>query len=107
MKLLLDENLPHEFRHLLAPHDAFTVAFMGWAGIHNGVLLAKAAEEGFDAVISLDSGIEFEQNLAALPCSVVILDAQSNRLRHLQPLVTRLRAALASLQPRSIVHVGP
>jgi len=29
MKLLLDENIPHDFRHVLAGHDEFNVAYMG------------------------------------------------------------------------------
>jgi hypothetical protein len=38
MKILMDENPPHELRPLLMPmHDVFTVAFMGWAGIANGL----------------------------------------------------------------------
>lgn len=78
---------------------------MGWAGVRNGALLAKAAENDFEAVISLDSGIEFEQNLSDLPCAVVILDAESNRLRHIRPLIPALLTALSSLRPRSLVHV--
>jgi hypothetical protein len=60
MKLLLDENLPHKLRELLVPHDVFTTAFMGWAGMRNGDLLALTAQNGFDALLSLDSGIQFE-----------------------------------------------
>jgi len=29
MKLLLDENIPHDFRHTLAGDDEFNVACMG------------------------------------------------------------------------------
>jgi len=58
MKVLLDENLPHELRHLITGHDVFTVTYMGWSGLRNGALLARATEAGFDALITLDSGIE-------------------------------------------------
>lgn len=70
MKLLLDENLPHDLRYFLPGHQVFTVAFMGWSGVKNGELLGRAAAEGFDALLSLDSGIAYQQNLHALPCSV-------------------------------------
>ena len=44
MKLLLDENIPHEIRPLLVPmHDVFTVAYLGWSGTENGDLLTLAA----------------------------------------------------------------
>ena len=42
MKLLLDENLPHELRHELHGHEVATVAYMGWRGIRNGELLRHA-----------------------------------------------------------------
>jgi len=105
MKLLLDENLPHELRRLLAPHDVYTIGYMKWAGISNGKLLAKAAEQGFYAVITLDSGIEFQQNLSSIPCSVVILEALSNRMRHLRPLIPSLLAELKTLAPKTVVRV--
>jgi predicted nuclease of predicted toxin-antitoxin system len=106
MKLLLDENLPHDLRHFLPGHEVFTAAYMRWKGVKNGQLLAKAAAAGFDALVTLDSGIEFEHNLAQLPCSVVILRAPSNRLDDLLPFVTRLLETLATLGPKKIVHVG-
>ena len=45
MRLLLDENLPHDLASLLVGHQVDTVAARGWSGIQNGELLAKAAEE--------------------------------------------------------------
>ena len=79
MKLLLDENLSHRLRPLLRGHDVFSVKYMGWREIANGALLAKAVESGFDAVLTMDYGIEYEQNLSALPCAVVIIEAESKR----------------------------
>ena len=52
MKLLLDENLPHQLRLEPPGHDAYTVAYMNWGGVENGELLRRAAAEGFDAVIT-------------------------------------------------------
>ena len=73
MKLLLDENIPHELRNLLSPpHDVFTVRYMGWAGVANGELLARAPADGFDALITTDRGYEHQQNVSTLPCSVVL-----------------------------------
>ena len=67
MKLLLDENLPHQLRHELPGHDCFTVAYMGWGGIENGTLLSLAASHGFDAVLTKDTKVEYEQNLTNPP----------------------------------------
>jgi predicted nuclease of predicted toxin-antitoxin system len=90
MKLLLDKNLPHRLRPLLVGHEAFTIAYMKWNGIENGSLLALAAKHGFDALLTKDSGVEYQQNPATLPCSVVILETQSKSLKHIQPLIPAL-----------------
>ena len=106
MKLLLDENLPHRLRPLLVGHDVFTVAFMGWTGIENGDLLRLAEQHGFDVFLTKDSGIEFEQNLATLPCAVIVMEARSNSLRDVKPLVPAVLVALANLKPKAITRVG-
>jgi len=106
MKVLLDENLPHDLRHFLPGHEVFTVAFLGWAGVENGALLAKAAGEGFGVVVTKDAGIEYEQGLRDLPVAVVILRARSNAMDDLRPLVSKVLKALDALEPRTLVVVS-
>lgn len=106
MKLLLDENLPHKLRQYLPGHEVFTVAYMGWGGIRNGELLNRAAAAGFDGLLTVDAGIEFEQNLAGLPCSVIIVRAESNAFEHIEPHIPALLETLLSLKPKSIVKAG-
>ncbi len=43
MKVLLDENLPHDLRHFLPGHEVFTVAYRGWAGLGLARGIAGAA----------------------------------------------------------------
>ena len=105
MKLLLDENLPHELRHHLPDHDVFTAAYMGWGGLKNGELLALAAQQGFDALVTIDAGFEYQQNLQALPCSVVIVRAESNAFEHIEPHLPALLQGLAGLAPRTLVTI--
>ena len=105
MKVLLDENLPHDLRHMLAGHEVFTVVFKGWQGLVNGKLLAAAAKDGFDVLISLDAGLEYEQNLSALPVAVVLLRAASNKIHDIEPLLPRLLEILKSILPRSLTIV--
>jgi len=106
MKLLLDENLPHRLRPLLVGHDVFTVAYMKWAGIENGALLAEAAASGFDALITKDNGMPYEQNVTSLPCSIIVLGAPSNALEDIKPLIPRLLKQLQTLAPRSVVRIS-
>jgi predicted nuclease of predicted toxin-antitoxin system len=105
MKLLLDENLPHQLRHELPGHDCYTVAFMSWGGVENGELLRSAALVGFDALLTKDAGVQYEQNLTNLPLAVVILHASSNDIDDIRPVLPALLQALAMLRPNEITHV--
>jgi hypothetical protein len=106
MKVLLDENLPHQLRLELPGHDVFTAAYMNWAGIENGELLRLAAADGFDAVITNDRGLEYEQNLNALPVAVVVVLAKANTIEAIRPLCTELLAVLARLRPREFIKLS-
>jgi len=105
VKLLLDENLPHELRRHLLGHDAFTVTYTGWSGVKNGALLRLAAHDGFDALLTMDNGVAYQQNIAAIPLAIVILSATSNDVDDLLPLVPPLLVCLDKLAPRSIARV--
>jgi hypothetical protein len=81
-----------------------TVVDCGWSGVKNGRLLTLAAGE-FDAFITVDKNLPFQQNLTTLPIALIVLDALSNELSALQPLVPCLLRELESLAPRSYVVV--
>ena len=106
MKLLLDENLPHQMRLELHGHAVVTAAYMNWSGIENGEPLRRAAESEFDAVIPNDRGLEHEQNLDVLPVSVIVLLAKANTIESIRPLYPALLAALAHLRPREFVKLS-
>ena len=72
MRVLLDENLPHGLRHFIVGHRVFTVAYMDYDSLKNGELLRRAALDGFDVLVTMDSKMEFEQNLATLPLAVIV-----------------------------------
>lgn len=105
MKLLLDENLPHQMRLDLPGHEVFTVAFMKWSGIENGDLLQRCANEGFDALITNDRGLQYQQNLDALPVAVIVLLADTNTIEAIRLLYGDLLAAIARLRPREFVKL--
>lgn len=105
MKLLLDDNLPHQIRLELPGHEVFTVAYMNWSGIENGELLRRAAEAGFDALITNDRGLEQEQNRGALPLAVIVLVAKANTIEAIRPLYAQLQAAVGRLGPREFIKL--
>jgi len=78
---------------------------MAWGGLRNGELLARAAKE-FDALVTVDKNLQYQQNLEALPITVIVLDAKSNELPYLLPLIPKLEEALASHLPRIFVRIG-
>ena len=74
------------------------------AGVKNGDLLALAASS-FDALITVDKNLPYQQNLSNLALAVVVLDAPSNEITALLPLVPQLEQTLMTLTPRTYVKV--
>ena len=105
MRLLLDECVPKRLKRELAGHDARTVQDSGWAGIKNGALL-KLANGLFDELLTVDQGIEYQQNLSGLSISVVVMMAPSNDVDDLRPLLPGVGQALARVRPGAIMRVG-
>jgi hypothetical protein len=106
LKILLDENLPHKMRRELPGHEIFTAAYMGFNEIENGELLRRVAAAGFDALVTNDRGLEYEQNLSNLPVAVVVVLAPANTIEALRPAFPALLEALAVLRPRQFVKVS-
>ena len=100
MRILLDESVPSRIGPLLAGHSVVTVQRRGWAGIKNGQLLALAADE-LDVLLTADKGMEYQQNLAALPVSILIVLARGNRLEDLAAGLPSILSTLAEMPPRT------
>ena len=96
---------PEAAQRELPGHEVKTVQDMGWAGIKNGALL-KLAEGQFDALLTVDQGIEYQQNLSGLTISVVVMLAASNDVDDLRPLLPGVQRALADLRAGEISRVG-
>ena len=101
MRILLDEDLPRRLGSLLVGHEPITVHQAGWSGIKNGKLLALAGIK-FDLPLTMDSGLEFQQNLSTLPVAVLIVEALSNRMEHLEPLVPAMLIELNLAKPKTL-----
>jgi hypothetical protein len=106
MRVLLDENVPRKLKHRLAPeHEVVTVPEHGWTGLLNGALL-RAADGEFDAFVTLDRGLEYQQDVRGLSLRVVVVRAVSNKYEDLLPLVPSIQAALARLGPGALARVA-
>jgi hypothetical protein len=79
-------------------HDVASVARLGSAGIQDGLLLKKAAETGFEMLVTMDSNIAYQQNLVGHHIKVIVLRARSNRLADASPLMAKVLETLPHVQ---------
>lgn len=107
MKVLIDECAPKALKQAHAPHGhhCVTVQEAGWSGKVNGELL-ELAEAEFELLVTVDTNIEYQQNLTGRKIAIVILRARSNRLTHLSPHFPACVEALQSIKPGEIIYVG-
>src|SRR5437879_4739043 len=103
MRILLDESLPRRLAPELSGHEVQTVQSRGWAGLKNGELLRLASAE-FQALLSGDQNLEYQQNMAGLAIAVVVLVAVNNRIESLRPFVPEVLRVLATIQPGQLVR---
>ena len=104
MRILLDECVDWRLSRAIAGHDVRTAQQMGWAAIKNGELLALASRR-FDAFVTVDRNLSFQQNVQALPIAIIVLYAKTNRLSDLLPLVPNLLAAVDSAKSGTVMVV--
>ena len=105
MRVLLDENLDWRLvRYFDADFQVSTVSRQGWKGTRNSELLRQAALT-FDALVTMDRGIEYQQNISKYAIGVILISARSNRLEDVQPAMRRVNQVLRSVQPGQVIHV--
>lgn len=77
----------------------------GWAALKNGELLARAEHE-FEAFVTVDRKLPFQQDLSRFSIAVIVLRAPSNRVTDLRSLVPQLLAALPVAKRGEVTWVG-
>lgn len=73
MKLLFDQGTPVPLRNHLPNHIVETAHEKGWSNLKNGDLLTRAEADGFDALITTDQNLRYQQNLTSWKIAVVVL----------------------------------
>jgi len=106
MKVLLDECIPRKLKNSLPGHDCQTVPEAGLAGQKNGALLSLAESGGFEVFLTMDKGLECQQNLAGRAIAIIILRAQSNRLTDLLPHLPACITVMRAIRPGQVIRVG-
>jgi len=92
--------IDERFRNSLPAHDCQTARYAALAGLENGELLAAAEKAKFEIFLTVDQGIEYQQNLTNRKIAIIILHARSNRLKDLLPLVPACLTHIETIQPR-------
>jgi hypothetical protein len=97
--------LPKKLKRLLPGHEVWTTAEKGWAGKRNGELLALAQAE-FDALLTVDRSLRFQQRVANFAIGVLVVAAPSNTLEELEPLMPAVLQALHGLKNGQVLLLG-
>lgn len=96
MKVLLDECVPAPLRRALVGHEISTVEECGWKGLKNGILL-RQAEDRFDAFLTADKNLRYQQNLSGR--RIAILELPVPHWPVLRRFLPEIQRALDSLRP--------
>ena len=104
MRLLFDQGTPVPLRNHLPGHTVETAYERGWAGLLNGDLLAQAEAEGFDALVTTDQNLRYQQNLAGRKIAVLVLMTTS--WPRIRGDVARVVHALDNVRPGSYEEIA-
>ena len=103
MRILFDQGTPVPLRALLNGHTVSTAYEMGWSELANGDLLA-AAEADFDALITTDQNLRYQQNLTGRRLAILVLPTTSwPKIRSNEVQVI---ASIDALRPGEIVELS-
>jgi hypothetical protein len=103
MKILFDHGTPAPLRRQLAGHEISTAYEMGWAKLNNGDLLATA-EKSFDAFITTDQNLRYQQNLTGRRLAILVLPTTS--WPEIQKHTDKISDAVNSLKPGVFVELS-
>ena len=106
MKVLLDECIPRKLKDALPGHGCHTVPEVGLAGQKNGALLSLAEAAGFEVFLTIDRGLQYQENLAGRGIAILIVRARSNRLQDLLPHIEACLSVMSSIQAGQVIRVG-
>ena len=102
MKIIIDECVPNIVIRGLPERDIASVQQMGWGGIKNGELL-KLVSDKFDVFITSDKNLRYQQNLASIDLTVVILP--SNQVPAIKLILSELDKALDTISGKSVIEL--
>lgn len=103
MRILFDHGVPAPLRRALTGHTISTAYEMGWTELDNSALL-QAAETDFDALITTDKNLRYEQNLTGRRLAILVLPATS--WPKIQAHEAQIVAAVNALRPGDFTELN-
>ena len=77
MRVLFDQGTPAPLRRLLCNHEVSTAYELGWSTLKNGELLSTAESGGFETLVTTDTNLKYQQDLASRRIAIVVLSTTS------------------------------
>ena len=103
MKSLFDQGTPSPLRHALTGHEIITAYERGWHGLQNGDVLRSAEVEGFVVLVTKDTNLRYQQNLANRQLAILVL--MTTGWRRIRRHVELLAGAIAAIAPGCYVEL--
>ena len=104
MKILLDACVPRPLRNFLSAHTVQTAQEMGWGDLKNGDLL-KAADSQFEAFLTSDQNLKYQQNSKLRKIAIVVLPLANWPM--LKPKAERIVEAIQNAKPGDYIEIMP
>ena len=105
MRVFIDECIDWRLSRDITGHDVKTAHQMGWDGVKNGALLALVSGK-FDVFLAVYRNLAIQNRVPHLAFAVMVLQAHTNRLADLRPLVPDLLQLMPQVQPGELVQIG-
>ncbi|MFH1477197.1 MAG: hypothetical protein ABIH24_06885 [Verrucomicrobiota bacterium] len=103
MKVLFDQGTPVPLRRHLHPHFVDTSAERGWSTFQNGELLHEAESDSYEAFITTDRNLKYQQNLTGRKIRILVLTTTS--WPRISKKVAQIRDALENLDEGGYTEV--
>ncbi len=103
MYILFDQGTPAPLRAVRLGHQVVTAHECGWGQLENGALLSAAEAQGFEALITTDQNLRYQQNLSSRKIAIAVLS--TTNWPRIKPAVPLVVAAVNRLAPGAFVEV--
>jgi hypothetical protein len=103
MKVLLDACVPRPLRKFLSDHTVQTAQEMGWGQLKNGALL-QAVEAEFDAFLTSDQNLKYQQNVAGRKIAILVLP--TNDWPAIRARTDEIAAKVSGLKPGDFLELN-